>query len=157
MSIFPGGYQRVPGVIAGLPHVELPDWNEWQNCYDEDLDDEIIDAVRQIVERDGWTLVGRRSESYVYSVGLSRRGWPEMVIRLTRATPKMACHLLGHLFDMQSVHSTVLVPGREWTLECGPHVQIKAIADEQALWLCEIASELFGNNEPIHAVEIVPA
>jgi hypothetical protein len=157
-----GGYRAVPGVAGGLPRVELPEWSRWNiNEFgpDENADRvaaPLVEHARWHVKRDGWTLIGCPRHNYIYSVGLTQWGWPEIVLRLRRLTPETAFELLTHLVDMHDDYGDVLVPGREWTVLSDHHVVVEGLSHEHALQLCPIVQELFPHSTPIQAVEIVP-
>jgi hypothetical protein len=104
-----GGHRPVPALATKLPRVRLA------SMLDADGDpvaDEDLRLVRARVCRAGWIAVGSREDAAVYSVGLTRWGWPELVVPLAAAaTVEFALWLLAELVGRAVQYGRVPEPG----------------------------------------------
>src|ERR1035441_179717 len=102
-----------------------------------------LDHMRQLIRTYGWAVQGVEREGlhppWAYTVGLTRRRRPELVITglgLTRATEVLNI-VAGHL-----LHADVPAPGTQATLVDGPIVEVVRV---DAPWAhLNVAVEIYG-------------
>lgn len=115
----------------------------------------LLDQVRWHVKNQGWLAVGDRPGNFIYSVGLTRFGLPELVVRLERATPDLAAALMSEAVEAIFLLRRYPAAGQEWLLSNGT-VRLEGIAEDRAGEVCRVARELFGSVVQIRALEMVP-
>lgn len=149
-----GGHQHIAELADRLPRGMLPDWPDWQlEAIAGTPAPEVIQRTLVHVMTNGWAVVGSDVNNHMYSVGLTQRGWPELVMRLSSGTPRVAMAIFKELVHEATEQKRELRQGQEWCLNAA-HVRLAEIPAKWAGGVCAIARELY--SEQVRAVEVIP-
>lgn len=135
-----GGQEPVPGLAARLPRHHLPDATSTAEQLHESR--KFLDQVRGHVAANRWTAIGCTVGWQIYTVGLTERGWPELVVSMRRFTEDAATWMLTELVGRSYQQQRAPRPGTAWLHYT--QVQLSECAVEALPQLCRVACELYG-------------
>lgn len=147
------GGRSVPGLAVSVPRVALPDDEDWRwDACTGPADPDVVEHARVHIERDGWTIVGSHTRSYMYSVGLTRRGWPELVMRVRTVSTETAGAVLCEVVRLCEADQVAPADGQVRSIT-GFRVAMAAVDDRLVPRICQVAGALYGGG-PVRAVEL---
>jgi hypothetical protein len=115
---------------------------------------EYLDHLNDLIAQFGWAVQGverdRDRPPWAYTVGLTRRGLPELIVTGMQLGPAMYFldDIAGH-----ALHAAMPAPGERVELDGGPEIQFVEVAEPAAHLM--IAVELCGPG--IKALQVVHA
>lgn len=146
------GCQPASELAASVPRVDLPDGDDWRwDAAGGPADPQITEHALAHVEAEGWTIVGSYVQAYIYSVGLTRRGWPELVMRINQLSAETAGAVLCEVVAGSENDQVDPSDGRARSIT-GFRLGLTAIADRLVSRVCPVAFALYGT---VRAVEVV--
>lgn len=114
----------------------------WMCDHPEATAEEYLDEVYGIMLMHGWAVqhVECERRPFAYTVGLTRRGLPELVV--TGLSPRRGQRLLN-IAARRALVGDLLTPGMQTTLPAGPLVETVQVTHPDAHLYCAIA--IFGD------------
>lgn len=122
----------------------------WMCDHPEATAEEYLDEVYGIMLMHGWAVqhVECERRPFAYTVGLTRRGLPELVV--TGLSPRRGQRLLN-IAARRALVGDLLTPGMQTTLPAGPLVETVQVTHPDAHLYCAIA--IFGDK--VTALQLV--